>query len=125
MWITHIADFIKDKFNFVRAALPTIPPLLIICEAAERPGLSAIAMATAIIQRFPEAGIMADIDPNGCPNKWMRLVRIMCEETVREIKDNSCVEMCLPTGAVTINGDSTAAFTATNLLPITIKGIMR
>ena len=125
MWITRIADFIKDKFNFVRTALPVIPPLLVICEAAERPGLSAIAMATAIIERFPEAGIMAWTDPDGCPNKWMQLVRIMCEETVREIKENSCVEMCLPTGSVTINGNSTAAFTATNLLPVNIKGIMQ
>ena len=125
MWITHIADFIKDKFNLVRTALPTIPPLLLICEAAERPGLSAIALATAVIQRLPEAGIITDSDPDGCPNKWLQLTRLLSEEIVREIKENSCVDMVLGTGSVTINGNSVAAFTATNLLPVQIRGIMQ
>lgn len=128
MWITHIADFIKKKFNFVRTALPTIPPLLLICEAAQRPGLSAIALATAIIQRLPEAGIMTGVNPDGSPNKILQLIRVFSEEVVREIKENSSVSFGIQTGGITIHGvgvGPTGPFTVTgqNLIPVSGKGI--
>ena len=123
MWITQIANFIKNKFNFVRAALPVIPPMLLVCEASRRPGLSAIALATAIIQRLPEAGISVENNPCGEPNKIMKAIRIGCEEFVNEFKNNSRVSMVLPTGSVTITGTGPYTFTATNLLPVSIEGI--
>ena len=122
MWITQIANFIKTKFNFVRTALPAIPPILLVCEASRRPGLSAIALATAIIQRLPEAGIDAGVNADGSPNKIMKAIRIGCEEFVKEYKENSRVSMVLPTGTITITGTS-PAFTGTNLLPVSIEGI--
>ena len=125
MWITKVADFIKDKFNFVRAALPTIPPILLICEAAERPGLSAIALTTAIIQRLHEAEILTGVNPCGAPNKIAQFVRIASEEIIREIQDNASVNLAINSGTATVNGYGTAQFEATNLLPIGWKGIIR
>ena len=120
MWITKISDFIKDKFNFVRAALPSIPPVLLICEAEQRPGLSAIALTTAIIQRLHEANIITGVNPDGTANKI-----IFSEELVSEIQNNACVDMALNTGDVTITGNSVASFTATNLLPFSFRGVVR
>lgn len=125
MWITKISDFIKDKFNFVRAALPSIPPVLLICEAEQRPGLSAIALTTAIIQRLHEANIITGVNPDGTANKIGQFIRIFSEELVSEIQNNACVDMALNTGDVTITGNSVASFTATNLLPFSFRGVVR
>ena len=128
MWITQIANFIKTKFNFVRTALPAIPPILLVCEASRRPGLSAIALATAIIQRLPEAGIDAGVNADGSPNKVLRLVRIISEEVVNEIKSNSRIMFAIPTGGISIQGVGVGptgpiTVTGTNLIPAQGDGI--
>jgi hypothetical protein len=56
-WINKIADGIEKAFSVVRRPLATLPPLLLMCEIRQRPGLSAIALTSAIIQRMPEAKI--------------------------------------------------------------------
>ena len=128
MWITQIADFIKDKFNFVRVALPVIPPMLLICEASRRPGLSAIALATAIIQRLPEAGIDVSVNADGSPNKVLGLVRIISEEVVKEIKTNSRVMFGIQSGGISVQGvgvgpTGPTTVTGTNLIPAQGDGI--
>lgn len=90
-WITSIAQGIEKVFTGVRPALKSIPPLLLICELYRRPGLSAIALTSAIIRRLPEAGIETGVNPDGSPNKIGAFVRVMCEEIVKEIKDNARV----------------------------------
>ena len=86
-WIQTIADGIEKAFDTVRPALKSIPPFLLICELYKRPGLSAIALTSAIIRRLPEAGIETGVNPDGSENKVNQFVRIMCEETIKEIKD--------------------------------------
>jgi hypothetical protein len=56
-WINTIAQGIENAFNAVRPALQSIPPLLLLCEVFQRPGLSAIVTTGNIIKRMPEAGI--------------------------------------------------------------------
>ena len=129
MWITKVADFIKDKFNFVRAALPTIPPILLICEAAERPGLSAIALTTAIIQRLHEAEILTGVNPDGTPNKIGKFVRIFSEEIVREIQENARVDFGIDSNNISVTGvgvgpSGPITVTATNILQLGGKGIV-
>lgn len=51
-WINKIAQGIEKAFSTVRPALQTVPPILLICELYKRPGLSAIALASAIIRRL-------------------------------------------------------------------------
>ena len=85
-WIQTIADGIEKAFDAVRPALKSIPPFLLICELYKRPGLSAIALTSAIIRRLPEAGIETGVNPDGSENKVNQFVRIMCEETIKEIE---------------------------------------
>ena len=129
MWITKISDFIKDKFNFVRASLPTIPPVLLICEAAQRPGLSAIALTTAVIQRLHEANIITGVNPDGTANKICQFVRVMSEEIVREIQENAKVDFGLSSGGISVSGIGVGptgpiTVTGTNLLPVAGDGIV-
>lgn len=99
-WIETIADGINSAFDAVRPALKAIPPILLLCELYKRPGLSAIALTSAIIRRLPEAGIETGVNPDGSANKINMLVRIMCEEIIQEIKDNARVTSIIETGSV-------------------------
>lgn len=99
-WIQTIAEGIEKAFETVRPALASIPPFLLICELYKRPGLSAIALTSAIIRRLPEAGIETGVNPDGSENKITKGVRIMCEEIVKEFKDNARVTCVIEPGTV-------------------------
>lgn len=99
-WIENIANSIGKAFDTVRPALKTIPPLLLICELYQRPGLSAISLTSAIIRRLPEAGIETGANNDGTENKINKFVRIMSEEIVKEIKDNARVTCVIEPGSI-------------------------
>ena len=128
-WINTIAQGIENAFKAVRPALQSIPPLLLLCEVFQRPGLSAIALTSAIIRRLPEAGIETGVNADGSPNKINQFVRVLCEEIVTEIKDNAKVTCVLQPG--TINSIGTGAnaggpvvVTSYNTMPVNTPGII-
>lgn len=129
-WINKIADAIEKAFSTVRAPLADIPPILLICELYQRPGLSAISLASAIIRRLPEAGIETGVNNDGSPNKNNQFVRILCEEIVQELKDNALVTCAVE--PYTINSLGTGAgpsgpvvVNSVNTIPINIRGIIQ
>ena len=129
-WINTIAQGIENAFKAVRPALQSIPPLLLLCEVFQRPGLSAIATTGSIIKRMPEAGIETDINPCGAPNVNNKFIRIICEEVIKEIKDNAKVTCVLQPG--TINSIGTGAnaggpvvVTSYNTTPVNTMGIIQ
>ena len=99
-WIQTIADGIEKAFETVRPALKSIPPFLLISELYKRPGLSAIALTSAIIRRLPEAGIETGVNHDGSENKINQFVRVICEEVVKEIKDNARVTCVIEPGSI-------------------------
>ena len=128
-WINTIAQGIENAFKAVRPPLQSIPPLLLLCEVFQRPGLSAIALTSAIIKRLPEAGIETGVNADGSPNKINQFVRVLCEEIVTEIKDNAKVTCVLQPG--TINSIGTGAnaggpvvVTSYNTMPVNTMGII-
>lgn len=128
-WINTIANNIEKVFSSVRPALQTIPPILLICEIYQRPGLSAIALASAIIRRLPEAGIETGVNNDGSPNKNNQFVRILCEEIVKEIKDNARVTCIIEPGTINslgtgANAGGPVVVNSINTTPINILGII-
>ena len=128
-WINTIAQGIDNAFKTVRPALKSIPPLLLLCEVFQRPGLAAIALASAIIRRLPEAGIEAGVNPDGSPNKTNKFVRVLCEELVKEIKDNAKVTCAVAPASITSVGTGANAggpivVTSYNTTPVNINGII-
>ena len=128
-WINTIAQGIENAFKAVRPPLQSIPPLLLLCEVFQRPGLSAIALTSAIIRRLPEAGIETGVNADGSPNKINQFVRVLCEEVIKEIKDNAKVTCVLQPG--TINSIGTGAnaggpvvVTSYNTIPVNTMGII-
>ena len=128
-WIEQIAQGINKAFNAIRPAFPTIPAILLVCDAAHRPGLSAIALTSAVIQRLPEVGIETGVNCDGSPNKINGFVRIFAEEMINHIKkyggvrvSNAPGELNLQvTGVVTPTGEVVG--TAINMQPITTNAI--
>ena len=108
-WIESISSGIEKAFSAVRPALKFIPPILLLCELKSRPGLSAIALTSAIIRRLPEAGIETGTNNDGSANKINQFVRIMCEETIKEIKENARVTTVIEPGSVITNGSGASA----------------
>lgn len=128
-WINTIAQGIENAFKTVRPALQSIPPLLLLCEVFQRPGLSAIALTSAIIRRLPEAGIETGVNADGSPNKINQFVRVLCEEVIKEIKDNAKVTCVLQPGTINSigtgsNGGGPVTVTSYNTIPVNTTGII-
>lgn len=129
-WIQTIADGIGAAFDFVRPALVPIPPLIMVCSVMQRPGLSAIALAAAIIRRLPEAGINTDALADGSQNKVTAFVRVFAEEIVNEFKDNARIDVVIPPGILTsfgtgANSGGPISVFSTNTTPSVTNGIVR
>jgi hypothetical protein len=128
-WINKIANGIEKAFSTVRAPLAALPPLLLICEVHNRPGLSAIATTGAIIKRLPEAGIETGVNNCGAPNKNNKLIRIICEETIKEIKNNARVTCVLEPAKLNSLGTGgneagPVVVTSLNTFPTNTSGII-
>ena len=129
-WINKIANGIEKAFSTVRAPLQIIPPILLICEVYQRPGLSAIALASSIIKRLPEAGIETGVNNDGSPNKINQFVRILSEEIIQEIKDNARVTCVVESGTINslgtgANAGGPVVVTSVNTIPINMMGIIQ
>ena len=129
-WINTIAQGIENTFKAVRPALQSIPPLLLLVGVIQRPGLSAIALTSAIIRRLPEAGIETGVNADGSPNKINQFVRVLCEEIVTEIKDNAKVTCVLRPGTINSigvggNAGGPVVVTSYNTIPVNTMGIIQ
>lgn len=129
-WIEKISNGIQTVFDAARPAAKTIAPLLMLCELANRPGLSAIALTSAIISRLGEAGIPTEPNPDGTPNKICLFVRILCEEIVTEIKNNAVVSSVVEVGSIVGQGTGANAggpvtVITSNIMMATLKGLIQ
>ena len=129
-WINTIAQGIENAFNAVRPALKSIPPLLLLCEVVQRPGLSAIATIGSIIKRMPEAGIETGVNPCGAPNVNNKLIRIVCEEVIKEIKDNAKVTCVIAPKSISSigigsNASGPIVVKSYNTMPVITNGIIK
>ena len=129
-WIESVANGRNKSLTSVRAALAVLPASLLICELKRRPGLSAIALTSAIISRLNEAGITTGVNEDGSENKINKFVRIMCEEMVNEIKDNAVVNAVIEPGSVITTGTGANAggpvtVISTNTMVSQLSGLVR
>ena len=128
-WINTIAQGIENAFKTVRPALKSIPPLLLLCEVIQRPGLSAIATIGSIIKRMPEAGIETGVNPWGSPNVNNKFIRIICEEVIKEIKDNAKATCAIAPESINsigtgANAGGTIVVSSYNVTPVNTSGIL-
>lgn len=129
-WVQTISDAIDKAFNFIRPKLIAIPPLIMICSIAKRPGMSAINIVANIIRREPEAGAYTGVMPDGSPNIMERMYVVIVEEVLREIRMNARVDLVISPGAITSFGTGAnmggpVSIFSSNVNPVTGYGILR
>ena len=78
----------------------------------------------------PEAGIETGVNADGSPNKINQFIRILCEEVITEIKDNSKVTCVLQPGTLNSvgtggNAAGPVVVTSYNTIPLNIMGIIQ
>ena len=116
--VEEICKRIDGLISKVRIPLPSIPSVLIACSVINRPGLSAMLMASEIIRRQPEAGAYFGPMPDGSKNVSEAMERIRCEVIVNAIKSDAKVEASIPPGGIiTAYGP--------NLNCVKVEGIIR
>ena len=128
-WINQIANGISTVFKNTRPSLKFIPALFLICEVKNRPGLSAIALASSIIQRLPEAGIYTGLNPDGTPNKFLKFIVVLIEEIIKELKDNAKISSVIESQKINslgvgANAGGPVTVSSYNTLPLVIYGLL-
>lgn len=91
-WIQQIAQAITTILKTGRLPVKKIPPILLLCEILNRPGLSAIALTASVITRLDTSGIPTEVNPCGMENMNNKFVKIFAEETIKHIKTYAKVE---------------------------------
>lgn len=118
MSIDSICKAIANAIEKARTPAQKIPALLVYCSGINRPGLSAMTIASRIIQRQSEAGAPFGAAADGTANIAEAMERIRAEEYVRAIKMDSFVEIAIPPAGIQVVGTNGAA---SNVVPV--KGV--
>lgn len=130
-WIDKIATAVNGALSALRPPVVPIPPILLLCEIIDRPGLSAISLTSAIIARLPEIGIPTGVNPDGSANMICQYTRIVAEEIIKEFQNNGVIDCAIQPGTINVVGSGTAAgiapvaVTAVNTLPSSVRGVLR
>jgi hypothetical protein len=129
-WIKKISDGIQRAFSTVRKPLVPIPPILLMCGANKRTGMSAIMSTAETIRRMPEASIETGVNNCGSENMNNEFIRIICEEVIKEMKDNASVTCVIEQGKINSLGTGATAsgpvvVTSINTIPSITKGIIQ
>ena len=103
-WVEKIAQTINTTLNSLRSPVIPIPPVMLLCEIMDRPGLSAITLTSAVIARLPEAGIPTGVNPDGTANMINQYTRILCEEIIKEFQNHAVVNGAIQPGSINIAG---------------------
>ncbi len=117
-WVQNIGSAITAVFDKIRPPVQAIPPVLLLCEIMNRPGLSAYVLASAIISRMAAEGFETGVNEDGSENMGNKQILIMCQELIKHIQSDAVVESSVPIGAISISG------TGANMGgPVQIKGL--
>lgn len=129
-WIDKIASSIETAMNSVRKPLGFLPPILLLCELFNRPGLSCISLTSSIIQKMQEEGINTDVNPDGSQNLLNVLVKCISCSIVEELQNNCVIEGVIEPGTITSFGTGASpsgpvSVYSTNTLPTSFRAIPR
>lgn len=86
--IDKLSELIKTTINTARKPASDLAPLLTTIEGTMRSGMSAISLTANIVSRLGEAGINTGTLPDGSEPQITKVVRIFCEEWIKEVQLN-------------------------------------
>jgi hypothetical protein len=113
--IQSIAGLFKNSFK-VPIPLKSIPTEVILVGSSFREGLSAIDIASKIIERKKEIGINIEPLPSGAQNIDLQMEVIRIEEIINALLTKSKIEVAIPPGTlITATGGNAGG-------PIVVQG---
>lgn len=129
-WIEKIGSAITMAFDSLRPPIQKIPALLLACEIASRPGLSAITLTASVIRRLPEVGIPTGVNPDGSPNMVNGFVKVMCEEIVKELQNNARIDSVVNANDIVFRGTGANVggpmeVFGSNIISTVVSGLIR
>ena len=116
--VQKIGDTIDKVMNTIRPPLIQIPPMLMLCEMLQRPGMSATILASEIIAGLEQLGIPTGVNPDGSENLIVKSVQMGCEKIVDHIHNYARVDSAAEPCSVSITGTGTAA----GIAPVAVSG---
>lgn len=102
--IDKVCSFIENVTAKARGPLQTIPSIILVCSAINRPGLSAMLITSNIIRRQSEAGAIAGPAKDGGANIAEAMERIRVEEMIKALKMDAKIQIGIPIGAIQFTG---------------------
>lgn len=129
-WLDKIANTINTAISSLRPPVTPIPPILLLCEILDRPGLSAISLTSAIISRFPEIGIPTGVNVDGSENLINKYTKVVVEEIIKEFQNHAVINCAIEPGSINFTGmggnaGGPVAVNGTNTAPTSVGGIIR
>jgi hypothetical protein len=130
MGIDTIVNKISSVLEKIKPPIIPIPAFLLLCTLFNRPGASAMNVASNVIKRQSEFGAPTGVLPDGSPNKMNSLIYLIASEVFRELTENGVVEVAIPPSSLIITGTGANAggpvvITGTNVTPTKAWGQMR
>jgi hypothetical protein len=128
-----LGGFISSLGNLLKlrpSSSPTsVPSEVLVVTAQNRPGVSVERMVANIVTRMNEIGLPTQAFADGTPNYEVQLVRIMCEEWARTLREDARVTAAVPPGiGLQATGASPAGpveVAGSTLLPVNAYGILQ
>jgi hypothetical protein len=93
MGIDTIVNKISSVLEKIKPPIIPIPAFLLLCTLFNRPGASAMNVASNVIKRQSEFGAPTGVLPDGSPNKMNSLIYLIASEVFRELTENGVVEV--------------------------------
>lgn len=106
MDVKSICDKINSMLKTVRKPLTFLPPILLYCSLARRPGLSVIVSSSKIIKSQADFGAPTGTLPDGTPNLMNQLIVNIVDEVFRALKEDSVVQLVTSPGAIKTVGST-------------------
>ena len=103
-FVNKICNFISSMTTKARGPLQTIPAIILVCSAINRPGLSAMLITSNIIRRQSEAGAPIGPAKDGSANIAEAMERIRVEEIVKALKMDAKIQIGIPIGGIQFTG---------------------
>lgn len=116
--VQKIGNTIDTVMTTIRPPLIPIPPILMLCEMLQRPGLSATILASEIISGLEQLGIPTGVNPDGSENLIVKSVQMGCEKLVDHFHNYARVDSAAEPCSVSITGTGTAA----GIAPVAVSG---
>lgn len=130
MTVKEIATGIKNAMAAVLNPVNTIPPMLLLCEIMNRPGLSAISLSASIIQKMQNLGIPTGPNPDGSENLLCAMAYATSQAIVDEFHNHAVIELPLQIGSISVmasgaNAGGPVEVVGANNAPVTLLGGLR